>query len=180
MTELPLLLLVEDDATLRQRLARAFSTRGFDVRQASNGTEALAVAADEPPEYVVLDLRMPESNGLDVITPLLQIDPNTRIVVLTGYGSVATAIEAMRRGAVHYLTKPADADEILAALQRDVDGSHEVTTPPLQPMSLDRVEWEHINRVLMDCHGNISEAARVLRIHRRSLQRKLARYPPTR
>jgi two-component system response regulator RegA len=127
----------------------------------------------------VLDLRMPNSNGLDLIPVLIGIDPNTRIVVLTGYGSVATAVEAVRRGATHYLTKPADADEIVAAFERGTSATSS-DTPPLQPMSLDRVEWEHINRVLMDCQGNISEAARVLRIHRRSLQRKLSRYPPAR
>ncbi len=179
MTESPLLLIVEDDDVLRGRLARAMTTRGFDVRQASNAEEAEAVARDEAPEMVVLDLRMPHSNGLDLIPVLIGLDPNTRIVVLTGYGSVATAVEAVRRGATHYLTKPADADEIVAAFDRDSDAPP-TATPPLQPMSLDRVEWEHINRVLMDCQGNISEAARVLRIHRRSLQRKLARYPPAR
>lgn len=179
MSDTPLLLLIEDDDALRGRLARAFASRGFEVRQAANAAEAEAAARDEPPEFVVLDLRMPDSNGLDLIPVLLSADPNTRIVVLTGYGSVATAIEAIRRGAMHYLTKPADADEILAALQRE-PGATPADTPPLQPMSLDRVEWEHINRVLMDCQGNISEAARVLRIHRRSLQRKLARYPPIR
>jgi two-component system response regulator RegA len=180
MNESPLLLIVEDDDALRGRLARAFTTRGFDVRQASDASEALTVAHEEPPEFVVLDLRMPDSNGLDLIPALTRIDPNTRIVVLTGYGSVATAIEAIRRGATHYLTKPADADEILAALQRGGDPQGDGVTPPVQPMSLDRVEWEHINRVLMDCQGNISEAARVLRIHRRSLQRKLSRFPPAR
>jgi two-component system response regulator RegA len=179
MTESPLLLIVEDDDALRGRLARAMTTRGFDVRQASNADEAEAVARDDPPEMVVLDLRMPHGNGLDLIPVLIGIDPNTRIVVLTGYGSVATAVEAVRRGATHYLTKPADADEIVAAFERD-GHAPPAATPPLQPMSLDRVEWEHINRVLMDCQGNISEAARVLRIHRRSLQRKLARYPPAR
>jgi two-component system, response regulator RegA len=179
MTEAPLLLIVEDDAALRGRLARAFTARGFDVRQASSTDEAESAARADPPEFVVLDLRMPGRSGLDLIPILIQADPNTRIVVLTGYGSVATAIEAMRRGATHYLTKPADADEILAALQRE-PGRPAVEPPRLEPMSLDRVEWEHINRVLMDCQGNISEAARVLRIHRRSLQRKLARFPPAR
>lgn len=177
MTTSPLLLLIEDDDALRGRLARAFAARGLEVKQASNAADAAAIAREDPPELVVLDLRMPDGNGLDLIPILIQIDPNTRIVVLTGYGSVATAVEAVRRGATHYLTKPADADEILAAFDRPHGAGD---TPPLQPMSLDRVEWEHINRVLMDCQGNISEAARTLRIHRRSLQRKLARYPPAR
>jgi two-component system response regulator RegA len=179
MTESPLLLIVEDDDILRSRLARAFTARGYDVREAASAAAAEPLAREEAPELVVLDLRMPDSNGLDLIPVLLQADPNTRIVVLTGYGSVATAIEAIRRGATHYLTKPADADEILAAFERGAVAPSG-GTPPLQPMSLDRVEWEHINRVLMDCQGNISETARVLGIHRRSLQRKLARYPPSR
>ncbi len=177
MTHAPLLLLVEDDELLRERLARAFTARGIDVRQAADLAEAEAAAAIEAPELVVLDLRMPGGNGLDLIPKLLAVDPATKIVVLTGYGSVATAVEAVRRGAVHYLTKPADADEILAAFSRD--GAN-AATAPLQPMSLDRVEWEHINRVLVDCGHNISEAARVLGLHRRSLQRKLMKYPPGR
>jgi len=176
MSDAALVLIVEDDDALRERLARAFASRGLDVRQAPNAAEAETIARDDPPEMVVLDLRMPDGSGLDLIPKLLQIDPNTRIVVLTGYGSVATAIEAVRRGATHYLTKPADADEILAAFDRGSSASN--STLPLEPMSLDRVEWEHINRVLMDCQGNISEAARVLRLHRRSLQRKLAKHPP--
>jgi two-component system response regulator RegA len=179
MTHAPLLLLIEDDALLRERLARAFAARGFDVRQAADVSDAETAATADIPEFVVLDLRMPGGNGLDLIPKLLAVDPATKIVVLTGYGSVATAIEAVRRGAVHYLTKPADADEIVAAFSRDGEPSDAASTP-LQPMSLDRVEWEHINRVLVDCDNNISEAARVLGMHRRSLQRKLAKYPPGR
>jgi two-component system response regulator RegA len=179
MTHAPLLLLVEDDTLLRERLARAFSARGFDVRQAANLADAEAAATADAPEFVVLDLRMPGGSGLDLIPKLLAIDPATKIVVLTGYGSVATAVEAVRRGAVHYLTKPADADEILAAFARN-EKTPDAAAAPLQPMSLDRVEWEHINRVLLDCDNNISEAARVLGMHRRSLQRKLAKYPPGR
>jgi len=178
MIERPLLLIVEDDEALRGRLTRAFESRGMDVRGVGTAAEAAAVAREEPPELVLLDLRVGSDNGLDLIPELTRLDPATRIVVLTGYGSVATAVEAVRRGAVHYLTKPADADEILSAFDRGSSASE--TSPPLQPMSLDRVEWEHINRVLMDCDGNISEAARVLGIHRRSLQRKLAKYPARR
>lgn len=178
-TAAPLLLIVEDDVLLRERLVRAFQVRGFDVRQAGDVPEAEAAAAAEAPEFVVLDLRMPGGHGLDLIPTFLAADPATKIVVLTGYGSVATAIESVRRGAVHYLTKPADADEILAAFSRHAR-SPDATAVPLQPMSLDRVEWEHISRVLVDCDNNISEAARVLGIHRRSLQRKLSRYPPGR
>lgn len=178
-THAPLLLLVEDDPLLRERLARAFVARGFDVRQAADIGEVELTAATEAPEFVVLDLRMPGGNGLDLIAKLLAVDPETKIVVLTGYGSVATAVEAVRRGAVHYLTKPADADEILAAFSR-AGHAPDAQAAPLQPMSLDRVEWEHINRVLVDCDNNISEAARLLGMHRRSLQRKLAKYPPAR
>jgi two-component system response regulator RegA len=179
MSDAPLLLIVEDDTLLRERLARAFASRGYDVRQAADISEAEAAAAAEAPELVVLDLRMPQGNGIELIPRLLAIDPATKIVVLTGYGSVATAIEAVRLGAVHYLTKPADADEVLAAFSRD-PGAPAGDPAPLQPMSLDRVEWEHINRVLVDCQHNVSEAARVLGIHRRSLQRKLTKYPPQR
>jgi two-component system response regulator RegA len=178
MSERPLLLIVEDDDTLRGRLVTAFENRGLDVRSVSTTVEAARVAAEELPELVLLDLRVGVDSGLDLIPELTRLDPATRIVVLTGYGSVATALEAVRRGAAHYLTKPADADEILAAFERGAGAA--TTTPPHQPMTLDRVEWEHINRVLVECGGNISEAARVLGIHRRSLQRKLAKYPARR
>jgi two-component system response regulator RegA len=126
---------------------------------------------------VLLDLRIPGGQSLDLIPFFKELDAETRIVVLTGYGSIATAVEAVRRGATQYLTKPANANEILAAFQYEGDTAHALDP---QPMSLDRVEWEHINRVLVDCQGNVSEAARVLGIHRRSLQRKLARYPSRR
>lgn len=177
MNTAPLVLIVEDDERLRERMGRALRQRGYDVREAASAREASVVAAAETPEMVLLDLRIPDGNGLDLIPAILAADPATKIVVLTGYGSVATAVEAVRRGAVHYLTKPADIDEILAAFDPDRGASE---ARPLQPMSLDRVEWEHISRVLMDCDNNISEAARVLGIHRRSLQRKLAKYPPAR
>lgn len=178
MTDAPSVLIVEDDEALRSRLSRAFEERGFDVRQAATLAQARAAAEAEPPEYAVLDLRVGQESGLTLIPVLIDLDRETRIVVLTGYGSVATAVEAVRRGAVHYLTKPADTDEILAAFQggRGAAG----TAPEWQPMSLDRVQWEHINRVLVECGGNISEAARVLGLHRRSLQRKLGRYPSAR
>jgi two-component system response regulator RegA len=177
MNERPLLLIVEDDDALRGRLARAFEARGFDVRAASSVEEAAAVLDKDPPEFALVDLRMPGQSGLDLIPRLKQADPATRIVVLTGYGSIATAVEAVRRGAEHYLTKPADADQIMAAFSRTGGDAPTLAT---QPMSLDRVEWEHINRVLLECQGNVSETARVLGIHRRSLQRKLARYPAAR
>jgi two-component system response regulator RegA len=181
MTEHPLLLIVEDDGALRARLARAMQERGFDVRAAATTIEAERAIADDPPELALLDLRVGDRTGLDLIPLLRRADPATRIVVLTGFGSVATAVEAIRLGAAHYLTKPADADEIVAAFSRG-DGPQSAATgvDTLKPMSLDRVEWEHINRVLVECGGNISEAARVLGLHRRSLQRKLAKHPSRR
>ncbi len=172
----PLMLIVEDDEAFRSRLARAIQARGFDVAVASNLEEARARISDEAPEFAVLDLRVPGGYGLDLIASLKAADPNTRIVVLTGYGSIATAVDAVRRGATHYLTKPVETDEILAAFDQNAAGGT-TTAEALRPMSLDRVEWEHINRVLVDCGGNVSEAARLLGLHRRSLQRKLAKYP---
>lgn len=172
------LLIIEDDDALRERLTAAFAQRGLEVRAARTIDHAEELARQDPPELVLLDLRVGADNGLALIPALKKIDPETRIVVLTGYGSVATAVEALRRGAVHYLTKPADVDEILAAFDRTQgDGA---AAAPLEPMSLDRVEWEHINRVLVECGGNVSEAARVLCLHRRTLQRKLSKYPAKR
>jgi len=179
-TPRPSILLVDDDEVFRNRMARAFVERGFEVSTAHDYDSAVAHARTESPEMAVLDLKMPGKSGLELVKTLLEIDPHTKIVVLTGYGSIATAIDAVRLGATYYLSKPADADEILAAFARG-------QAPPLDPPesdyrapSLARAEWEHINRVLSDCGGNISEAARRLGIHRRSLQRKLQKYPPNR
>jgi two-component system response regulator RegA len=172
------MLVVDDDDALRERLARAFVDRGLEVRSAPDGTKAVALAREDSPELAVVDLKMPGAlSGLDVVRELCAIDPSTRVVVLTGYGSIATAVEAMRLGAVNYLPKPADADEVLGAFDGPKGAAN--GTEPLAP-SLARAEWEHINRVLGDCTGNISEAARRLGIHRRSLQRKLQKYPPPR
>jgi len=174
---LPSILLVDDDEVLRERLAQAIRTRGYEVRTAGSAEEALREVTRESPEMAVLDLKMPGMSGLDLLKELRQQDPSTRVLMLTGYGSIATAVQAVREGAVGYLPKPADADEILAAL------AGKDTTAPAKPgetPSLARAEWEHIQRVLTDCGGNISEAARRLGIHRRSLQRKLHKYPPAR
>ncbi|HEY0709131.1 MAG TPA: response regulator [Polyangia bacterium] len=174
------LLLVEDDQVLRERLARALRDRGLDVTTAADLAPARAAARLDPPELAVIDLKLPGGSGLALVTELLEIDPATRIVVLTGYGSIATAVDAIKRGAVNYLAKPADADEILAALTTRGDGALPAgaeTNAPTAP-SLARAEWEHIQRVLSDASGNVSEAARRLGIHRRSLQRKLNRFPP--
>ena len=166
-------LVLDDDEPLRQRLARALTARGFDVRAAASGEAALALARLDSPEYAVLDLRLDDLSGLDVLRGLRTIDAATRIVVLTGYGSIATAIEAMRLGAVHYLTKPADADQIVAALTHGTASAPDAVE--IEVPTLARVEWEHIQRVLQDCDNNISEAARRLGLHRRSLQRKLGK-----
>jgi two-component system response regulator RegA len=172
----PSVLIVEDDAVLRGRLGRALRERGFEVREAASGTEAVELAEHDPPEHAVVDLRMPGMSGLEVVQALKAIERSTIVVVLTGYGSIATALEAVRLGATHYLTKPADADDVIAAFSRGDAAPTRPAEDP-QPASLARVEWEHINRVLADCGGNVSQAARLLGIHRRSLQRKLAKYP---
>ncbi|MCP3104777.1 response regulator transcription factor [Myxococcus sp. K15C18031901] len=176
----PSLLLVDDDATLRERLARAFRERGWEVTTAGDHEEALTAARRESPEYAVVDLRMPGKSGLEVVRDLLAVDASTRAIVLTGYGSIATTVDAIRLGAVNYLPKPADVDDILAAFER-ASGEPSLAAPEtFEAPSLARAEWEHIHRVLADCNGNISEAARKLGIHRRSLQRKLQKYPPSR
>ena len=171
----PTLLLVDDDGVYRERLAKAITARGYEVRTAADAEAAVALAEAESPELAVLDLRMPGESGLDLLRRLKAIDPTTKILMLTGYGSIATALEAVRLGAVHYLTKPVDVDEILAAF--DWDGAPAETLDTETP-SLARVEWEHLQRVLNDCEGNLSEAARRLGMHRRSLQRKADRKRP--
>jgi two-component system, response regulator RegA len=171
----PDLLLVDDDATFCRVLSQALSKRGFDVRVAHNVADGQTAAEQSPPEYAVVDLKMPGPSGLELVQKLKSLDEHTRIVVLTGYASVATAIEAIKLGAVHYLTKPADADEIVAAFQR---AAGDAGTPvEARPISVARLEWEHIHKVLMECQGNISETARRLGMHRRTLQRKLAKRP---
>ena len=148
------------------------------VREAGDLSEAVAACRDDPPEMAVVDLRMPGPDGLEVVRALLEIEPAMRVVVLTGYGSIATALKSVRLGAVHYLTKPAYPDEIVAALESRA-GEEPAAGPAseVEAPSLARVEWEHIQRVLADCDGNISQAARRLGLHRRSLQRKLNRAP---
>lgn len=172
MEALRSVLIVEDDEAFRRVLGRALQARGFEVRAAASGEEALRLAREESPEYAVVDLKMEGMSGLDVVRELRGIDTSTRTVVLTGYGSIATALQAVHLGAVHYLTKPCDADTLVAALERGLEGNaaEEAEVPTLA-----RVEWEHIQRVLADCGDNVSEAARRLGIHRRSLQRKLAK-----
>lgn len=171
----PSLLLVDDDEAFRRVLARALERRGFTVATAANVSEALGIAQAHPPEYAVVDLKMPGDSGLVLIEKLIELDPNTRIVMLTGYASIATAIEAIKLGATHYLAKPVDADQVVAALNKtEGDASLPVSDSPL---SVDRLEWEHIQRVLAEHEGNISATARALKMHRRTLQRKLAKKP---
>ena len=171
-------LLLVHEPRMCEKLGPPLVARGFDVRVAHTATHALALAAQHAPRYAVVALKLPDQSGLRLIAGLHGVDPTTRIVVVTAYPSIETAVEAIKLGAVHYLAKPADADEILAAFARG-------QAPPLDPPdtdyrapSLARAEWEHINRVLSDCGHNISEAARRLGIHRRSLQRKLQKTPP--
>jgi two-component system response regulator RegA len=176
------MLLVDDDAPFRRRLARAFAERGYVVLEADTVAAALGLAREESPELAVVDLRVPDGDGLEIVRVLKRVDPNTNIVVLTGYGSIATALEAVRMGATHYLTKPADVDDLLAAFSRGDESleqhfGKEAPRAEHPAPTLARVEWEHIQRVLADCSGNVSEAARRLGIHRRSLQRKLAKHP---
>jgi len=171
----PVLLLVDDDEIYCEVLGDALTKRNYDVAIAHNLKDALQLAAQTEPEYAVIDLRIGTESGLELVKQLATLDENTRIIMLTGYASVATAVESIKLGAVHYLTKPATADEIVAALHRkEGDASVE---PSEQPLSIKRLEWEHLQKVLTEHDGNISAAARALNMHRRTLQRKLAKHP---
>ncbi len=176
------LLLVDDDATFVRVLARAMTSRGFEVLCAVNGEEARALTRRHRPRYCVLDLKVGEENGLRLLLELRQIAPDIRVLLLTGYASVATAVEAIKRGAHDYLSKPVDADAVTRALL-DGDGNgaddafDDTLDAPDAPLALRRLEWEHIQRVLTECDGNISETARRLGMHRRTLQRKLGKHP---
>jgi two-component system, response regulator RegA len=172
-------LVVDDDEVFRGRLCRAFRDRGWEAREAADAEAGLRLAKEESPDLAVVDLRMPGPSGVDLLRELRQFDATISVIILTGYGSIATAIAATKLGASHFLTKPADADQVVAAYRklREEDATGE---PTLGVPSLARVEWEHIQRVLTDCDGNISQAAKLLGLHRRSLQRKLFKYPPAR
>ena len=171
----PALLLVDDDTVFCEVLAAALTKRGFDVSSAHNAEQGIAVADARKPEYAVIDLNLPGPSGLTLVKHLCDQDNKPRVVVLTGYASIATAVETIKLGAVHYLAKPADADEIVSALHRDQADSD--TAVSEQPLSVRRLEWEHIQKVLAESDGNISEAARRLNMHRRTLQRKLQKRP---
>lgn len=171
----PRLLLVDDDKVFCNVVGRALERRGFDVSVAHDLASGIKLAEEKRPQYAVIDLRIGADSGLPLVTRLADLEGSTRAVVLTGYASIATAVEAIKLGAMHYLTKPADADEIVAALHRD-EGDSQVAVRE-RPLSVKRLEWEHLQKVLAECGGNISAAARALGMHRRTLQRKLQKRP---
>ena len=172
-------LVVDDDEVFRTRLCRAITDRGWEASGAADGPSAIEIATHSSPDLAIVDLRLPGMGGLDIVRELRKLDETICIIVLTGYGSIATALAATKLGANHYLSKPADVDEILSAYQKFVSGHEDMSgDATLAVPSLARVEWEHIQRVLSSCDGNISQAAKLLGLHRRSLQRKLTKYPP--
>ncbi|QQS15091.1 MAG: ActR/PrrA/RegA family redox response regulator transcription factor [Rhodospirillales bacterium] len=168
------LLIADDDAPLRQRLARALELRGFVVTAVGSVAEAMALAS-KPPAFAVLDMRLGDGSGLELVSALRKSRPDIRIVMLTGYGNIATAVAAVKEGALDYLAKPADADAIEAAL---LATGKKLPPPPSNPMPADRVRWEHIQRVFEQCDRNVSETARRLNMHRRTLQRILGKHAP--
>jgi two-component system response regulator RegA len=169
-------LVIDDDETFNAVLTRALSRRGLDAEGATDGATALAMARRQPPDRAVLDLNLAGSSGLALIDPLLTINPDCRIVVLTGYASIATAVDAVKLGAVQYLAKPVEVDTIIAAFDSSALPNAE-ELPVVEPLSVDRLEWEHIQRILHENEGNVSATARALKMHRRTLQRKLAKRP---
>jgi len=170
------LLIVDDDRPLRTRLVRAMEQHGFEVRDAEGVDEAMTLIADRPPAYALVDLRLEDGNGMSVVETLAEARPDARIVMLTGYGNIANAVTAIKAGAVDYLPKPADADQIVRALLNSAEEA--LPPPPEDPMSADRVRWEHIQRVYEQCGRNVSETARRLKMHRRTLQRILNKHAP--
>jgi two-component system response regulator RegA len=174
----PKLLLVDDDAVLCEVLTRGLAARGFDVRVAGTFAQAHCLIEESPYRYAIVDLRLPGGRGIDLVSMLKAVDAEARIVVLTGYGSVPTAVDAIKRGATYYLAKPASVDAIIGAFDHGEDRG--TASLEVKPMSLPRLEWEHIQRVLQEHDGNISAAARALSMHRRTLQRKLAKHPARR
>ncbi|WP_170144459.1 ActR/PrrA/RegA family redox response regulator transcription factor [Dichotomicrobium thermohalophilum] len=169
------LLVVDDDKPFLNRLVRAMESRGFDVRSAESVAEGMKEIRSNPPAYAVIDMRLEDGNGLDVVQLLHELRPDSRAIVLTGYGNITTAVAAVKMGAVDYLSKPADADDVYAALMATQEAH---APPPENPMSADRVRWEHIQRVYELCDRNVSETARKLNMHRRTLQRILAKRAP--
>jgi len=169
------LLIVDDDVAFRTRLARAMEKRGFEVVTADGLATGIDLARRVAPAFAVLDLRLGDGNGLDIVPVLHEARPDSRVIMLTGYGNIATAVAAVKAGAVDYLAKPTDADQIEAAL---LNPDEKLPPPPENPMSADRVRWEHIQRVFEQCDRNVSETARRLKMHRRTLQRILNKHAP--
>lgn len=174
------IIIVDDEDLFRERLIKAFKKRKYETYGAASYEDALIIIKKEKPDMAIVDLKMPGKSGLELIKTVKELDLRIKMVVLTGYGSIGTAIEAVKSGALGYVSKPADVEEILTAFDKDGQAkasgpaeSNEITAPTLA-----RVEWEHINRVLADCDGNVTKAAQRLGLHRRSLQRKLLKYPP--
>jgi two-component system response regulator RegA len=167
--------MLDDDAPLRNRLKRAMEARGFDVVDAGTVAEGIELVRKSVPSYAILDMKLDDGSGLTLVQELRKRDDNCRIVMLTGFGNIATAVAAVKAGALDYLPKPADPDQITAALTQSSD---EMPPPPQDPMSADRVRWEHIQRVYEQCGRNVSETARRLRMHRRTLQRILSKHAP--
>lgn len=169
------LLIVDDDSAFLNRLGRAMQSRGFEVDSAGSVREGIEKARANPPAFAVVDLRLEDGTGLDVVAAIHQMRPESRAIMLTGYGNLATAVQAVKLGAIDYLAKPADADDVEAAL---LANPGETPPPPMNPMSADRVRWEHIQRIYELCGRNVSETARRLNMHRRTLQRILAKRAP--
>ncbi len=169
------LLLVDDDQVLCEVVGRALQARGFQVHTAHTARDGLAAAQAVSPDYAVIDLRLPDTTGLKLIGGLRSVNPQMRIVVLTGHGSISTAVEAVKLGATYYLTKPVETEEIVAALHKEAP--NDAVAIDVKPMSVERLEWEHIQRVLRENNDNVSATARALSMHRRTLQRKLRKHP---
>jgi len=169
------LLIVDDDNPFRERLARAMEKKGFEVSQAESVKKGIEVVKTKKPTFAVVDLRLKDGNGLEVVKVIQNSNSNSRIIMLTGYGNISTAVAAIKQGAIDYLAKPADADDVEKALLADPNRKAE---PPENPMSADRVKWEHIHRVFELCNRNVSETARRLKMHRRTLQRILSKRSP--
>ena len=169
------LLIVDDDNPLRDRLARAMEKKGFIVTQAESVLQGMTQVKNTPPAFAVVDLRLGDGNGLEIIKEIRKKKPDSRVVMLTGYGNIPTAVAAVKAGAIDYIPKPADADDVESALLASPDSK---AIPPENPMSADRVKWEHIHRVFELCNRNVSETARRLRMHRRTLQRILSKRSP--
>lgn len=170
------LLIVDDDVVLAQRLAKSMEKRDFDVQVAHAVDEGLRQAGAFRPDYALLDLRLADGSGLDLVSSIKKMLPECRVVMMTAYGNIATAVSAIKQGAVDYLPKPADADAIESALL--TRGANNLPLPPSNPMPADRIRWEHIQRIYEQCNRNVSETARRLQMHRRTLQRILAKYAP--